>query len=90
MSNTEKTTMKLNGDEKAPAQPLTAGQRAILNEMLAAVSVNLNPYGVACPLCRRTKTVTLLSVNQASGHREKPVSEYACSYDGCRGYQFSI
>jgi hypothetical protein len=48
-----------------------------------------NPHRVRCPLCRRTKTVQLLAT-AAVGPREKPVSEYRCIYDGCRGLEFSI
>lgn len=45
--------------------------------------VTANPNRVRCPLCRRVNTVSLVSVNAG-----KP-SDFRCSYDGCRGYEWS-
>lgn len=46
---------------------------------------NLNPNRVRCPLCRRINTVSLVSANAG----KQVTSDFRCSYDGCRGLEWS-
>lgn len=81
------TMKKLIGiDQMGPPK----GPRAavVIVDEVAAMSLGVkaaptNPNRVRCPLCRRVNTVTLVSANAG-----KP-SAFRCSYDGCRGYEWS-
>lgn len=62
--------------------------RAMSRPASALVSVNRNPNRARCPLCRRVNTVELQS--QESADRGKVVSNYRCTYSGCRNIEFTI
>lgn len=44
-----------------------------------------NPNRVRCPLCRRINTVSLVAVSAG----KQSTSDFRCSYDGCRGLEWS-